>query len=149
MLKTLADLNFDPAKTVLIDAPSKDLPAAAATNENSGAVAFTSYAPKHLVFAATNSAPAVLLLNDQYDPNWSVMVDGQPAELMRCNYMMRGVYLPAGAHTVEFKFELPHKLIYITLSAMLLGILIAVYLLIAGRKQITSPSGDPKTPTAR
>ena len=149
VLKTLADLNFDPAKTVLIDAPSKDLPAAAATNENSGAVAFTSYAPKHLVFAATNSAPAVLLLNDQYDPNWSVMVDGQPAELMRCNYMMRGVYLPAGAHTVEFKFELPHKLIYITLSAMLLGILIAVYLLIAGRKQITSPSGDPKTPTAR
>jgi hypothetical protein len=134
VLKTLADLNFNPAKTVLIDAPAKDLPPAA-TNENSGTVGFTSYAPKHIVFAATNSAPAVLLLNDQYDPHWNVTVDGRPAELMRCNYMMRGVYLPAGAHKVEFSFALPHKLLYVTLSGMLLGILLGIYLLFAGRKQ--------------
>ena len=147
-LKTLADLNFDPAKTVLIDTSSKDLPSVAA-NEKSGSVAFTSYAPKHIVFAATNSAPSVLLLNDQYDPGWSVTVDGRPAELMRCNYLMRGVYLPAGTHTVEFSFTLPHKLLYVTLSAMLLGILLGAYLFIAGRKPITSPSGDPKIPMAR
>ncbi len=148
VLKMLADLNFDPAKTVLIDAPQKNLPPAA-TNENNGAVEFKSYAPKHIVFAATNSAPAVLLLNDQYDPHWSVTVDGRPAELMRCNYLMRGVWLPAGAHTVEFNFTMPHRLLYVTLSAMLLGILLGVYLLFAGRRQITSPSGGPKTPTAR
>jgi hypothetical protein len=149
VLKTLADLNFDPAKTVLIDTPSKDLPSTAATNDNAGTVEFSSYAPKHIVFAATNNAPAVLLLNDQYDPGWSVTVDGRPAELMRCNYLMRGVYLPAGAHMVVFNFTLPHKLLYVTLSAMLLGILLGAYLLVAGRKPITSPSGDPKIPTAR
>jgi len=148
VLKTLADLNFDPAKTVLIDAPLKDLPLTA-TNENSGTVAFTSYAPKHLVFAANAAAPSVLLLNDQYDPGWSVTVDGRPAELLRCNYLMRGVYLPAGAHTVEFRFTLPHKLLYVTLSAMLLGILLGAYLLVAGRSPVTAPSGDSKTPTAR
>ena len=91
----------------------------------------------------------MLLLNDQYDPGWSVTVDGRPAELMRCNYLMRGVYLPAGTHTVEFSFTLPHKLLYVTLSAMLLGILLGAYLFIAGRKPITSPSGDPKIPMAR
>ena len=148
VLKTLADLNFDPAKTVLIDTPSKNLPPVA-TNEDSGSIAFTSYAPKHIVFAATNTAPSVLLLNDQYDPGWSVTVDGRTAELMRCNYLMRGVYLPAGTHTVEFKFELPHKLLYVTLSAMLLGILFGAYLLVAGRKAVTSRSDNPKTPTAR
>ncbi len=134
VLKTLSDLNFDPAKTVLIDTPAKALPTATATNDNSGTVAFTSYAPKHITFAATNSAPAVMLLNDQYDPNWHVTVDGQPTELMRCNYMMRGIYLPAGTHTIEFNFTLPHKLLYVTISAMLLGVLLSVYLLIAGRK---------------
>jgi hypothetical protein len=148
VLKALADLNFDPAKTVLIDAPSKNLPLVA-TNENNGSVEFVSYAPKHIVFAATNSTPAVLLLNDQYDPNWSVTVDGKPAELMRCNFMMRGVYLPAGQHTVKFDFIMPHKLLYVTSSAMLLGILLGVYLLFAGRKAVTSPSDDPKIPTAR
>jgi hypothetical protein len=148
VLKTLADLTFDPAKTVLIDLPSKNLPLVA-TNENSGSVEFVSYAPKHIAFAATNSTPAVLLLNDQYDPNWSVTVDGKPAELLRCNFMMRGVYLPAGQHTVKFDFIMPHKLLYVTSSAMLLGILLGIYLLIAGRKAVTSPSDDPKIPTAR
>jgi hypothetical protein len=75
-LKTLADLNFDPAKTVLISTPQKDL-AAVATNENSGTVEFQSYAPKKIVFNADATAPSVLLLNDKYDPNWRVTVDGQ------------------------------------------------------------------------
>ena len=76
-------------------------------------------------------------------------MDGKPAELMRCNFMMRGVYLPAGQHTVKFDFIMPHKLLYVTLGAMLLGILLGVYLLIAGRKAVTNPSDDPKIPTAR
>ena len=147
VLKTLADLNFDPAKTALIDAPSKALPLAA-TNENTGTVEFKRYAPKDLVFAANASAPSVLLLNDQYDPNWRVTVDGQPAELLRCNYLMRGVYLPAGAHTVEFTFSLPHQLLYVTLSAISLGILLGGYLLLAGRKSVTSRSDDPGIPKA-
>jgi hypothetical protein len=128
VLNTLADLNFDPAKTVLVETPLKNLPLVA-TNENSGTVEFKSYSPKHIVFDASAPAPSILLLNDKYDPNWQVTVDGQPAELLRCNYIMRGVYLPAGSHTVEFQFSLPHQPLYGTLSAIatgfgLLGLLI-------------------------
>jgi len=39
--------------------------------------------------------------------HWQVFVNGKPAELLRCNFIMRGVYLTPGAHTVEFKFTLP------------------------------------------
>ena len=50
--------------------------------------------------------------------NWRVTVDGKPAELLRCNFIMRGVYLPApGRHTVEFSFSLPHQPLYVTLAA--------------------------------
>ncbi len=147
VLKTLADLGFDPAKTVLIDTPQKNLPARA-TNENTGTVAFKSYAPEHIVLVATNAAaPAVLLLNDKYDPTWRVTVDGKPAELLRCNFLMRGVYLEPGTHTVTFDFRMPNKLLYVTLSAMALGLLLGVYLWFAGRK-VTGPSDGPKTPTA-
>ena len=52
---------------------------------------FKSYSPKQIVFATNATAPSVLLLNDKYDPNWRVTVDGKPAELLRCNYIMRGV----------------------------------------------------------
>jgi uncharacterized membrane protein YfhO len=134
VLNTLADLNFDPANTVLISTPQKDL-ATVTTNENFGTVEFKSYSPKHIVFAANASAPSVLLLNDKYDPNWRVTVDGKTAELLRCNYIMRGVYVPAGSHTVEFQFSLPHSLLYITLAAIATGIVLVGLLIFLNRRK--------------
>ena len=89
-LKTLAAPNFDPLKTVLVSTPQPDLPSVS-TNENSGTVEFKSYAPKRIVLAANATVPSVLLLNDKFDANWRVTVDGKPAELLRCNFIMRGV----------------------------------------------------------
>ena len=132
-LKTLADLNFDPAKTVLVSTPQKNLPAVA-TNENSSTVEFKSYAPKHLAFAANATEPSVLLLNDKYDPHWSVTVDGKPAELLRCNFLMRGVYLTPGQHTVQFDFSLPNMPLYITLAAMGVGLCLVGCLLLASKR---------------
>jgi hypothetical protein len=129
VLKTLADMNFDPVKTVLVSTPQKDLPAVA-TNENTGTVEFKSYAPKNLVFAAKAVTPSIFLLNDRYDSHWSVIVDGQPAELLRCNYIMRGVYLVPGEHTVQFQFLLPLKPLYVTLSAIVIGLLLSGFLLV-------------------
>jgi len=126
-LKTLADLNFDPAKTVLISTPAKNLPMVA-TNENSGTVEFKSYAPKKIVFAANATAPSVLLLNDKYDADWRVTVDGKPAELLRCNFLMRGVPVPPGAHEVEFDFSLPNRPLCITVSAIGVGLLLCAFL---------------------
>jgi hypothetical protein len=134
VLKTLADLDFDPAKTVLVSTPQKDLPAVA-TNENSGTVEFKSYAPKRIIFAANAPEPSVLLLNDKYDPDWRVTVDGKPAELLRCNYIMRGVYLPAGSHTVEFQFIVPIKPLYVTLAAIATGIFLIGLLIFLQRRK--------------
>jgi hypothetical protein len=130
VLKTLADLKFDPHQTVLVDMPEKNLPSAA-TNDNNGTVEFKSYAPKHIALAADAKAPSVLLLNDKFDPNWSVNVDGQPAKLLRCNYIMRGVYLQPGQHTVTFQFSLPNKPLYITLAAMGVGLILCGILLVS------------------
>jgi hypothetical protein len=133
-LKTLADKNFDPQQTVLVSTPLAAA-SAGATNENSGTVEFKSYAPKDLVFATQSGTPTVLLLNDKYDPNWRVTVDGQPAPLLRCNFIMRGVYLTPGAHTVEFQFSLPNKPLYVTLAAIALGIILCVLLFYLTRPQ--------------
>jgi hypothetical protein len=134
VLKTLADLNFDPAKTVLVSTPQKELPAVA-TGENSGSVEFQSYSSKHIVFAAQAAAPSVLLLNDRYDANWHVTVDGRPAPLLRCNFLMRGVYLPAGPHTVDFYFSLPSKPLYVTLAAFGVAVLLSAFLALTARKR--------------
>lgn len=128
-LKELAAKEFDPAKLVLV---AENLPPpdpASATNAIAGAVEFVSYAPKHIVLQAQTAAPAVLLLNDKYDPNWQVTVDGQPAALLRCNYLMRGVQVPKGEHRVEFHFRPPINSLYVSLAAIALG---GVLLVVAG-----------------
>ena len=94
---------------------------ASATNAIAGTVEFVSYAPKHIVLKAQTAVPAVLLLNDKYDPNWQVTVDGQSAALLRCNFLMRGVQVPKGEHRVEFHFRPPINSLYVSLAAIALG----------------------------
>ncbi len=114
-LQTLASTNFDPWQTVLVSTP---LPtASAATNDESGTVEFKSYAPTDIRFDTQAGTPSVLLLNDKFNPHWQVVVDGKPAELLRCNFIMRGVLVPAGSHMVEFKFSLPHGPLYVSIMA--------------------------------
>jgi len=102
-LYELADKSFDPQSTVLL---TDGLPVAPGTNANPGEVSIVSYAPREVVLAAKASAPCVLLLNDKFDPNWKVTVDGQTAKLLRCNFIVCGVFLEQpGEHRVEFRFQ--------------------------------------------
>jgi hypothetical protein len=123
-LQTLTNANFDPQQTVLVSTPLPTAPAADATNQNVGSVEFKSYAPKDVLFNAQATGPAVLLLNDKFDPHWRVFVDGRPAELLRCNFIMRGVYLTPGQHTVEFQYQLANGPLYVSLAAIGIGLLL-------------------------
>jgi hypothetical protein len=118
-LRQLASPAFDPAQKVLVADP---LPAPAAANAkgSGGTVDFTSYAPKDIVFHAKAAAPCVLLLNDRFDPGWKVTVDGKPAKLLRCNYVMRGVQVPPGEHEIEFRFP-PSVIALVCLPVSSLG----------------------------
>ncbi|HTV40999.1 MAG TPA: hypothetical protein VMF08_10510 [Candidatus Sulfotelmatobacter sp.] len=133
-LQHLAARSFDPLKTVLVSTVIPNEPLTNSADEDAGTVEYKSYAPRETVLDAEARTPSVLLLNDKFDPNWRVFVDGKPAELLRCNFIMRGVFLAPGSHTVEFKFSLPHKPLYITIVAVGTGIGLCTILLMSGRK---------------
>jgi Bacterial membrane protein YfhO len=40
-----------------------------------------------------------------YSKGWNVSIDGKKADYLRVNYALRGLPLPAGDHTIEFRFE--------------------------------------------
>lgn len=48
--------------------------------------------------------PAFLVLSDTYFPGWSATIDGVNAHIYRTNYAFRGVAVPKGVHTVEFRY---------------------------------------------
>ena len=95
---------------------------------DAGAVEITDYHPKDIKLRATAKLPAVLLLNERFAPSWSVAVDQQPARLLQCNYIMRGVFVPSGEHTVEFRYHPVQTTLYISLGGWAAGCMVAGYL---------------------
>jgi hypothetical protein len=142
---------FDPVHTVVV---STDVPApapAAATNQDSGTVEITGYAPKNVQLKSDAVVPTVLLLNDRFEPAWKVAVDGRPQPLLRCNYLMRGVYLDPGKHTIEFTYQPPFHALYLSLAAIAVGILLLGVVVVAEYRApvpIPAPAAAP-VPAAR
>jgi hypothetical protein len=50
---------------------------------------------------------AVLVLSERDYPGWRARIDGEPTSIVRANYILRAVYVPAGTHVVEVWFEPP------------------------------------------
>jgi hypothetical protein len=126
----LAKLNspeFDPSTTVLVatNTPVSQTPAQSGTDP--GTVTITSYEPKDIKLQAEAKTPAVLLLNDRTADYWNVWVDQKPASVLRCNYIMRGVFVPSGQHTIEFRFQPPLHWLYVSVAAFAIGILLVGY----------------------
>jgi hypothetical protein len=82
----------------------------------------TSYRLNDLSVHVTTPGPALLRVADLWYPDWVATVDGKPAELLRADHMLRAVPVPAGTHTVEFRFHT---------EAVRLGLLISIASLIA------------------
>ena len=132
-LRELSNPKFNPEEKVLL---SEALPGSSVTNVPAGEVSYVSYAPKRVVLKANAKTPAVLLLNDKFDPSWNVTVDGKPAKVLRANNIVRAVHLPtAGEHVVEFTFEPSTTALKISLAAIALGTLLLVYICFVKRSE--------------
>lgn len=70
-------------------------------------VTLAHYEPERLRLRSWSSRDAVLVLGERDYPGWSATVDGQPTPVVRANYVLRAVYLPAGRHEIELRFEPP------------------------------------------
>jgi len=143
-LEQLASPDFDPAQVVLVDAQIASPASPTGTNASPDAVEVASYARQQVKLQATNAQPAILLLNDKYDPNWNVTVDGVSVPLLRCNSIMRGVFLDPGEHTIEFRFKPPVNSLYVTMGGLGVSLLLLGVLIVSKGRERSADTPDPK-----
>jgi hypothetical protein len=94
--------SWDPLQTVLVDAPtSSDFGASMIR----GSADVTRHEPNRVEVKTASVAPAILVLSDNHYPGWRAYVDGKSVDVMRVNYNLRGVAVPAGNHVVEFVYR--------------------------------------------
>ena len=98
---------INPSDEAVIDRRFADF---VTTTNTSGSPAdtifLTSYEPNLLTYTAELSADRVAVFSEiYYRYGWQAYVDDQPADHFRTDYVLRGMQLPAGNHTVTFRFE--------------------------------------------
>ncbi len=130
-LQMLGSPVFDPEKTVLLATNTPVAQRPGNPEADPGTVRISHYQSKDLILEADAKTPAVLLLNDHTGDSWNVWVDQNPGSVLRCNYIMRGVFVPAGHHTVEFRYQPPLKLLCVSLTAFGLGLVLAGFVIVS------------------
>lgn len=126
--------NIVPTETAVVDARFKEaLKGTTDCNKDSlSSIRLTSYAPNRLVYETDNARDGVVVFSEIYYPDgWQATIDGQPAELARADYILRSMYVPAGKHTIEMRFDpkslhVTEGIAYGALALLVIGIMIVV-----------------------
>jgi hypothetical protein len=100
-LGLLAGGQIDPAQTALLEKTPPALDPAGGAES----VSVTRYENDRVVLDTEMSSNGLVMLGDVYDPGWRVYVDGKQSELYAADYLLRAVAVPAGRHSIEFRYE--------------------------------------------
>ena len=99
--------SLDTKKTAVIHKDFKSfIPTEAIKRDSAATIKLEKYKPNELVYKTKSSSPQVAIFSEIYYPKgWKVFLDEKPATFFRANYILRAMQIPAGEHTIEFKFE--------------------------------------------
>src|SRR5690554_6171243 len=96
-------------------------------------IVLTDYDSDFVAYSVNTRKDELAVFSEVYYPRgWQVSIDGEPAEMFRVNYALRGLVIPEGAQTVEFRFDPPSikvtdAIAYGALVIMLLTALFLIY----------------------
>lgn len=114
--QAVADKQFEKVMTDFVVTPK----------DSTAHIELVSYDSNILTYKSNSSKPELAVFSEVYYPKgWQITIDGEPAEMLRVNYTLRALPIPAGNHTIEFKFEprsikVTDSIAYVSMLLMLL-----------------------------
>lgn len=101
-LRTVLSSDVDPGNRVVLASAPGVQPSGA---QKRSAATVTDLSTERIRVDATLLEPGILVLSEVFYPGWKATVDGVPSDILRAQYALRGVALPAGNHQVDFVFD--------------------------------------------
>lgn len=92
---------FDPRNYVIL----REDPQITKVDSLIGSAKVTHFDLHTIEISCESSHPALLVVSEVYYPDWHAYVDGERTEVYLANNVIRAVPIPAGEHTVVFRYE--------------------------------------------
>ena len=103
-LEAIGAPGFDPSRSLVLE---RD-PGMAPTSEGQqGTAAYREASPVDARIAVDAPVPSVVVVRNSYDPGWSATVDGRSVPVLAADYLLQGVAVPAGRHTIRLTYRDP------------------------------------------
>ena len=73
--------------------------------DTTASIVRTKITPNEVSFKVNTTTPQLAVISEIWYPEWEVFIDGKKTELLRVNYVLRGVVVPAGAKEITMKIH--------------------------------------------
>jgi hypothetical protein len=74
--------------------------------DSTSSITIKEFTPKNLKYESQSSVDGLGVFSEIYYPKgWYAFVDGKETEIIRADYVLRALWIPAGKHEIEFRFE--------------------------------------------
>ena len=97
--------NFDPARTAVVQEMYKS----GVTNpvvDSAAVISLVKNDHDVVSYQTESSTPQFAVFSEvYYDRGWKAFIDGKESPIVKVNYVLRGLSIPAGKHAIEFRFE--------------------------------------------
>ena len=98
--------NFNSAQTAILRANMAAKVGTLGANAGQGSIRLQSYDPEKMVYNYKGTGENLALFSDIWYPeNWVATIDGEEVEIIRANYILRALKVPAGQHEIIFEYR--------------------------------------------
>jgi hypothetical protein len=102
---SLVDPAWNPRAMILVSKPATiSVPPALGPAAASDALDLKTYTPTEIDIDAQTSKSGFILINDQYDPDWQLQINGHDEPVIRADYLLRAVAVPAGQSKITMSY---------------------------------------------
>ncbi len=117
--------------------------------DSTSSVRLTAYTPNHISYEVNSAKGGIVVFSEVYYPGWTAVVDGQPVEVGRVNYILRAIRVAPGQHKVEMDFKptsigITESIAYGSYFFLFLTVLIIVWMEVKKRKATDKSVPEPK-----
>ncbi len=70
-----------------------------------GSINMTSYAPNKITYQSTSTSSGLAVFSEIIHPDWKATIDGKAVDVVKVNYLLRGLMIPTGSHKIVFEYD--------------------------------------------